>query len=167
MKGSGILPSRMDPTTVNANMKSASVHIINFVNPLQFAVHVSVLLSGKDLKHFYLLHKKANDIFLRRGQCVDIPIMFAPEEMYKHEITATIIANNGGSSTESASQMEQSLHWEYPIYGQPELRLSSNDNAHTIICRAKERLEQMIEVTLVKSLKSTAKILFKQPGKNV
>lgn len=170
MRGTGVLPSCMDPTTVYANMKSASVHVINFVNPLQFAVHVSVLLSGKDLKQFFILHKKANDIFLRRGQSVDIPIMFAPEEMYRHEITATIIANaryNDGSFGESAYQMEHGLHWEYPIYGQPELRLCSNDTAPMIMCRAKEQLEQMVEVTLIKSLKSTAKIFLKQPGRNV
>lgn len=165
VKGTGILPSCMDPITVNADMKSASVHIINFVNPLQFAVHVSVLLSGRDSERFFMLHKKANNIFLQRGHSVDIPIMFAPEEMYKHEITATIVANsryNDGNA--SPSQMEQSLHWKYPIFGQPVLRLCSNDEAPKIICHAKEQLEQMILVTLVKSLKSKGSVFVHQPG---
>ena len=158
----------MDPTTVNANVKSASVHIINFVNPLQFGVHISVLLSGKDSARFFLLHKKANDIFLRRSQSVDIPIMFAPEDMYRHKITVTIVANaryNNGKIMESDNLTEQRLCWEYPVYGQPELRLYSNDDAPTVVCHAKEHLEQIVGVTLVKSLDKSAKVFFKQQGR--
>lgn len=164
LKGNGLLPSCMEPTTVYATINSASVHIINFVNPLQFSVHLCVILSGKDSKHFFLLHKKSNHIFLHCGGTVDIPVMFAPEKMYTHEVIVTIIANTTSDNSESDNLMEHSLHWEYPIYGQPELRLSSNDDAPIISCRAKQRLEQLIEITLLESLRSSSKVYFKRPG---
>lgn len=156
----------MDPTTVYASMKSASVHIINFINPLQFGISITVLLSGKDLKNFFLLHKKADKIFLKRGQSTDIPIMFAPEEMYKHSINIAIVAKSRYSNGNVVAQSE-SLVWEYPIFGQPELRLCSNDDAPTITCHAKEQLQQVIGVTLVKSLNYSGKVFFQQQGKIV
>ena len=152
----------MDLTIVHASIYSASVHIINFVNPLQFSVHINVMLKGTDSKFFFLLHKKSSRIVLRRGGSVDIPIMFAPEKMYKHEVVVFIIAK----TTEKVSEHEvkHNLKWEYPIYGQPELRLSSNDDAPKITCCAKLQLEQMIEVTLVRSLTSSTKKYFNKPG---
>lgn len=167
MKGNGLLPSCMDSTTVNANINSASVHIINFVNPLQFSVHLSVVLNGKDSNRFFLLHKKSNHIFLQCGGSVDIPIMFAPEKIYRHEVIVTIKANTKQDISESDNSIEHSLHWKYPIYGQPELRLSSNEDAPKITCCAKQQLEQIFEVTLVKSFKRSAEIFFIRPGRGI
>lgn len=163
------MPSCMDSTTVYASMNSASVHIINFVNPLQFSVSVSVLLQGTDAKLFFLLHKSPNQIVLQRGGSVDIPIMFAPEKMYRHEVTVVIIANSkrGGTDTEkddSDCHGKENLQWKYPIYGQPEVRLSSNEDAPKITCRAKLRVEQVIKVALVKSLKNSTGIHFSKHG---
>ena len=146
-------------------MNSASVHIINFVNPLQFTVHLSVLLNGSDSKFFFLLLKKSNRIILQRGGSIDIPVMFKPEKMYRHEVKVSIIANVKCDSVNTGESAKHNLHWEYPIFGQPELRLSSNEDAPKLMCRAKQQCEQMVEVTLVKSLKSSADIYFRRPGK--
>ncbi len=163
LKGNGLLPSIMDPITVNAGINSASVHIINFANPLQFSVHLSIVLSGSDSKRFFLLHKKSNHIYLRQGGSVDIPIMFAPEKMYTHRATVTIITNTK-LHTETDTQEQQNLCWEYPVYGQPELRLLQKSNAPKITCRAKQQLKQIVELSLVKSLENSAERCFKKPG---
>lgn len=159
------MPSCMDSTTVYASINSASVHIINFVNPLQFSVRVSVLLQGSDAKLFFLLHKKPNHVLLQRGGSVDIPILFAPEKMYLHEVTVIIIANSSrGGADDEKDDVKENLQWEYPIYGQPEVRLSSNDDAPKITCRSKLQFDQVIKVTLVKSLKNSTGIHFSKQG---
>ena len=156
IEGNGLLPSCMDATTIYAGINSASVHIIKFVNPLQFPVHICVLLKGSDSKLFFLLHKQSNHIIIQRGGSVDIPVMFAPEKMYRHSAIVSIIANS--------SEVKQNLQWDYPIYGQPELRLSSKDNALKITCHAKLQVEQIVEVTLMRSLKSSNEICFSKLG---
>ena len=151
----------MDPITINAGLNSASVHTINFVNPLKFSVHLSILLTGNDSNKFFLLHKKSNHIYLRHGGSVDIPIMFAPEKMYTHEATITVIAH---TKLYSDTQEGKNLHWEYPIHGQPELRLLQKSQAPRITCRAKQQLTQIVEVTLVKSLENSVENCFNKPG---
>lgn len=158
----------MDSTTVYASMNSASVHVINFVNPLRFPVHVSILLQGSDTNFFFLLHKKPSDIFLPCGGSIDIPIMFAPEKMYRHKVTVVVITNSKVSDSnreDPDAQMKETLQWEYPIYGQPEIKLSSNDDAPKIVCRAKMQIDQVIKVTLVKSVKNSSGVHFNKQGK--
>lgn len=152
----------MDSTTVYTSVNSASVHIINFVNPLQVSVRISVVLQGKDSNFFFLLHKKLSHIILKRGGSVDIPVMFAPEKMYKHEVTVIIIANTMCDEKDSDGQ---NLQWDYPIYGQPEIMLSSHGNAPKIVCRAKLQMEQMISAILVKSLRNSTEVYFNKPGR--
>ena len=162
------MPLCMDTTTVYASINSASVHVINFANPLRVPVRVSILLQGNDAKLFFLLHKKPSDIFLSRGGSIDIPIMFAPEKMYRHKVTVVVITNSKISESnreDSDTQMKENLQWEYPIYGQPEVRLSSNDDAPKFVCQAKMQIDQVIKVGLVKSVNNPAGIHFSKEGK--
>ena len=142
MRGQGIYPSAMDPITITANLKSSSMKVITFTNPLDAATPFSVNLEGRDVAHFCLLMKRSHSILLHPGVSLDIPIMFAPEVMCGHRIVVVVTADEGRSK-------ECILHWSYPVLGQPEIRM---DEVLNITCRAKERLEQTINVSLLNSI---------------
>lgn len=131
----------MDPITITAGLQSSSMHVINFTNPLDIATHISVSLKGRDVEQFCLLMKHTNSILLHPGMSLDIPIMFVPELMRSH--VATVIV---------ADEKDCALQWCYPLIGQPELRTSSPNSLLNVTCRAKERLEQKLVVSLINSL---------------
>ena len=128
----------MDPITIKANLKSSSMQVINFTNPLDIATHFSVSLKGQDLEHFCLLMKRTSSIMLHPGVSLDIPVMFAPDVMNGHRAEVTIVADE--------KSVDCLLQWCYPIIGQPELSMDSNMN---ITCRAKERFEQKFSVSVM------------------
>ena len=79
--------------------------------------------------------------------------MFAPENMHRHAVTMVVVAE----TREDAQKVFQiPLSWRYQVTGQPELRPSSLSGAPKLCCRAKERLEQQLEVSLVGSTASQA-----------
>ena len=130
----------MDPINIVANLGSNSVHVINFTNPLDTAMHFSISVKGEDSEHFCLLMRHIHSIVLHPGVSLDIPIMFAPEVMRGHKATILIISDS-----------EDSNHcWSYPVFGQPELRAHSN--LLNITCRAKERFQQKFQVSLMSML---------------
>lgn len=140
----------MDSTTVTASLSSNVVHIINFTNPLDVATYFSVSLKGEDTDHFCLLMKRTHAILLHPGVSLDIPVMFAPEAMYKHQISVVV-------SADTREQVPSSLlTWHFPIIGQPEFRPFSPKSAPKLTCFAKERVEQRLEVILVGSNTSQA-----------
>ena len=145
MQGQGIYPSAMDPITITANLKSSSMKVITFTNPLDVATPFSVNLEGQDVEHFCLLMKRSNSILLHPGVSLDIPIMFAPEVMFGHRIIVVVTADKGCSK-------ECILHWSYPVLGLPEMRMNAGDTVLNVTCRAKERLEQTINVSLLNSI---------------
>ncbi len=136
----------MDHTTVSASLNSNTMCVINFNNPLDTPAHFSVTLHGDDCEHFCLLLKRTSGIVLQPGVSLDVPVMFAPESMHKHEITVVIKTEVNGTI----------LSWRYPVIGQPELRPFSASGAPKLSCSAKERLEQRLEVSLVDSTASQA-----------
>ena len=145
LEGNGVFPSAMDPITITASLKSSSMQVINFTNPLDIPTNFSVSLTGQDLEHFCLLMKRTNSIMLHPGVSVDIPVMFAPDVMYGHKAEVTIVADE--------RSVNCLLQWCYPIFGQPELVMDSGIN---ITCRAKERIERKFSVSVMNSAKNTS-----------
>lgn len=140
LQGNGISPQEMDPINIVANLGSSNVHVINFTNPLDMSMHFSISVKGEDSEHFCLLMRHVRSILLHPGVSLDIPIMFAPEVMRGHKANILIISDD-----------EHSKHcWSYPVFGQPELKARSN--LLNITCRAKERLEQKFQVSLMSTL---------------
>ena len=130
----------MDPISIIANLGSSNVHVINFTNPLDTAMHFSINVKGEDSEHFCLLMRHIHSILLHPGVSLDVPVMFAPEIMRGHKANILIISDD-----------EHSKHcWSYPVFGRPELRASSN--LLNIMCRAKERFEQKFQVSLMSTL---------------
>ena len=142
---------------MTANLNSTIVHVINFMNPLELSAHLTVLLSGKDSESFFLLMKQSNNISIQPGESMDIPVVFSPHKMHRHEICIKILASTQDENfgPNYKEDHEPNLCWEYPIHGQPMLKLSTFDNAPKFKCFAKEQLEQIMEITLIESLNST------------
>lgn len=124
----------------------SAVTILSFANPLDHAEYFNVEMGGKDVEHFCLLLKQTTRISLNPGITLDIPISFSPEVMKRHECRLTI----------SVDSTSQPLKWHYPIIGQPHLRPFSATSGPLLQCRAKERLEQRLEISLVGSENSRA-----------
>lgn len=147
LRGLGVAPSKMDPLIITANLKSSSMQVINFTNPLDVATQFSVSLKGQDLEHFCLLMKRTNSITLQPGVSLDIPVMFAPEVMRGHKAEVIVVADESFSK-------DCILNWCYPVVGQPELRNDSTTSALSITCRAKERFEQKFCISLMIAIDS-------------
>lgn len=152
LRGEGLPPTSMDPITINAAIDSNTVHIINFTNPLDHPAHFSVTLSGEDMDAFCLLLKRSSSILLHSGVSLDIPLMFAPEAVYRHSVTMAIVADMNRSREDITDR--QPLSWQYAVVGQPQLRPFSPGSAPKISCPAKERLEKTVEVSLASSAAS-------------
>jgi hypothetical protein len=132
----------MEPTTIRASLNSNATHVVSFTNPLDTAAHFHVTLSGETpSEYFCLLLKRTHGILLRPGVSLDIPVMFAPEEMRTH-LTTVVVGTEG-------SRGGKRLAWQYPVTGEPEFRPVSPESAPKIACRAKERVEERFEVVLV------------------
>lgn len=140
LQGNGISPQEMDPINIVANLGSSNVHVINFTNPLDTAMHFSISVKGEDSEHFCLLMRYVRSILLHPGVSLDIPVMFAPEVMRGHKTNILIISDDKHSK----------YCWSYPVFGRPELRAHSN--LLNITCRAKERFEQKFQVSLMSTL---------------
>ena len=142
LQGEGSEPSKMEPTTIWADLNSNTTHVVSFTNPLDTPTHFQVVLSDpQPSESFCLLLKRTHGILLRPGVSLDIPIMFVPEEMHTHR--ATMIVSTEG--TRSGAR----LVWRYPIVGEPQFRPVSAKSAPRIVCRAKERVEEQFQVVLV------------------
>ena len=74
--------------------------------------------------------------------------MFAPETMHTHKTTITVSCSITEERGESGGN-QLSLEWQFPIVGVPEIRPVSPQSAPKIVCRAKERMEERLEVELV------------------
>lgn len=133
----------MEPTTIRANLNSNTTHVVTFTNPLDTPTHFRVALS--DSSHsgsFCLLLKRLHRILLHPGVSLDIPVMFVPEKMQTHSTKMTV-------TTDSPSRSGTKLTWCYPITGEPQFRPLSPSSAPRIICQAKERVEEKLEVLLL------------------
>ena len=157
----------MDTTTLVANINSTAVHIITFMNPLKSEVNISVYLNGRDSDQFCSLLKKASKILLHQKESIDIPIMFAPQKLCCHEVTVSIVAHidcDYGDQCKENCGGKHNFCWKYPINGQPELKLCNLENAPRIKCSAKERQEQIIEVSLVELVNTSTPRCFNGSG---
>lgn len=73
--------------------------------------------------------------------------MFAPDAMHRHKTTIIVSIDRRWREKKMGDQLN--LVWRYPVIGEPEFRPISPESAPTITCRAKERMEERLEVVLV------------------
>lgn len=158
LRGFGVPPTAMEPITLYANLNSSCMHVINFTNPLDVPTKISIYLKGDDADHFLLLLKNLQFIQLQPRASIDVPVMFSPESMYKHQVTAIIRAENSHSNFDTTEKDSHPsfLCWEYPVIGQPQLRPYSEEVAPRIRCCVKEKIRYKLRVNLVHCLSRDA-----------
>ena len=168
MEGEGLPPSVQPLTIIVSPVKHSSMAMLSFTNPFSCGVHYSIHLdTEKDL--FCLLVKHPRDVYLQSGVSLDLPVMFAPDNM--ELCSASLIL--------TTTVKDGDLSWHYPIHGVPEMVVTptsphskapeavvtptlSHPNVPEVVVtpsslyskviqvvgRAKERLEQRIEVVI-------------------
>lgn len=159
LNGCGLPPTPMEPIPISAKLSSSSMHVINFTNPLEVPTRFSFTLKGDDINHFFLLIKHPQSMCLQPKTSIDIPVMFSPESMYKHQVTVVITAENHNIPTSVDATAQHLLCWEYPILGYPEFRPYTHSVAPEICCCMKERIEKNLKVVLVNSTSKYAATL--------
>lgn len=148
LQGIGSEPSSMEPTTIQASLNSNKTCVVTFTNPLDITAHFRVALQDtQNSEHFCLLLKRTHSILLHPGVSLDIPIMFAPDAMHRHQTTITVSIDRRWREKRMGDQLN--LVWRYPVIGEPEFRPISPESAPRITCQAKERVEERLEVVLV------------------
>ncbi|KAL3884217.1 hypothetical protein ACJMK2_030436, partial [Sinanodonta woodiana] len=181
--GTGLLPLTQDPVSVYTVAGSNTTLIIPFRNPMDHAVVCQVMLTDnhKQLDEllggysepesaFCLLLKHKEGIRVGPKSTLDIPVCFAPTEMKMYESTCTVIVrkeNNGKwqyapkdsrgfQLSRTGSDGLSEIRWIFPIHGIPESRPIKEQYGAVIDCKARERLEERLEVTLAGVAPSTS-----------
>ena len=105
----------------------------------------------KDLA-FSLLLKQKTDVFLSPKGILDIPICFAPEAMILHEATCFVhVRKTDGSGFDGYDRRpsyssNREMRWVFTIKGVPESRPVKDARAPILQCKARERLEEKLEL---------------------
>uniref|UniRef100_UPI00398E85F1 cilia- and flagella-associated protein 47-like isoform X2 n=1 Tax=Pristiophorus japonicus TaxID=55135 RepID=UPI00398E85F1 len=187
LSGVGLLPRQMDPVSISACVKSHASVIVPFENPTNEPLLVDVVLTDNEqVSHhhspsdllqsinkelvFCIPLKQNQDILLPPKGKLDIPLIFAPDDMALYEalMVVQIKKQNGNSWSYEMSEVtagEQKsfctsaegdisgIRWRYPIYGIPEA-LPTKLYPAVIQCQARNRIENPIEVILTGAVPS-------------
>lgn len=108
--------------------------------------------SDEDDQVFGLLLKKSGNLVLP-GKCtLDIPISYAPDQMRKKEALCVIHTkplNSIDDTKSSQSHAKNNIVWKFEIDGVPTCAPVKNSHAPVIECRARERVDEKIELTFL------------------
>ncbi|XP_021363645.1 cilia- and flagella-associated protein 47-like isoform X2 [Mizuhopecten yessoensis] len=111
---------------------------------------------------FCLLLKHRNMIRVGPKSTLDIPVCFAPTEMMKYDALCTVVVrkedggkwqyaprdSEGYQLSTTGSDGLQEIRWVYPISGIPESKPAKDTQGAVIECKARDRVEERLEVTL-------------------
>ncbi|XP_043556662.1 cilia- and flagella-associated protein 47-like [Chiloscyllium plagiosum] len=181
LSGVGLLPQQMDPVSVSACVNSHASVIVPFENPTNEFLLVDVLMTGSEqvMHHqcpsdllqcsnkesvFCIPLKQNQGLLLPPKGKLDIPVIFAPDDMVLYEgLLVVQIKKQDGSSwiyeIDNVTNKElrsfcrsqeggiSAIRWLYPIYGIPET-LSTKLSPAVIRCQARNRKEETMEVHL-------------------
>lgn len=173
--GTGLLPQPQEPVSVYTEAGSNTTMIIPFRNPMDHAVLVDVSLKDTSIAMeqilnsyptpdaaFCLLLKQNSTIRVGPKSTLDIPVCFAPTEMTKYEaLCSVIVRKEDGSRWQYAPKDSEGyqlsvtgnegikeIRWLYPIQGIPESKPIKDSQGAVVECKARDRLEERLEVTL-------------------
>ncbi|XP_048459067.1 cilia and flagella-associated protein 47-like [Rhincodon typus] len=181
LSGVGLLPQQMDPVSVSACVNSHASVIVPFENPTNEFLLVDVVMTDNEqVTHhqcpsdllqcsnketvFYIPLKQNQGLLLPPKGKLDIPVIFAPDDMVLYEgLLVVHIKKQDGSSwiyeMDVVTNKElrsfcrsqwggiSGIRWLYPIYGIPET-LSTKLLPAVIQCQARNRKEETMEVHL-------------------
>ncbi|XP_067848879.1 cilia- and flagella-associated protein 47-like [Heptranchias perlo] len=181
LSGVGLLPHQMEPVSITACVNSHASVIVPFGNPTNELLLVDVVLTGNEQVRshhtpsdllqsinkepvFCIPLKQKQGILLPPKGKLDIPLIFAPDEMALYEglMVVQIKKENGNSwpydmSKVTARELKSycrsegegisAIRWLYPLYGIPEA-LPPKLSPAVIQCQARNRVEEPLEVIL-------------------
>ena len=114
IRGSGILPTPMDTLYIHTYVGGVTTGQINFKNPLNEKVFITVELKCEKFPDAYSLINKKNKFALEPGRMVVIPFTFKPLILTKY--SANIFVH-----------ISKTLFWNYPIEGITEVKSKGID----------------------------------------
>lgn len=115
-----------------------------------------------DTSLFSLLLKVTNGIILPPKASLDIPVAYAPDTMQRHDAVCSIVTtmsdyiSSAGSRESVKTSSQDKLTWTYNIHGIPTSMPINNNQAPVIKCRARERVEEKLEISFTNINVSTA-----------
>ncbi|XP_038658216.1 cilia- and flagella-associated protein 47-like isoform X3 [Scyliorhinus canicula] len=181
LSGVGLLPQQMDPVSISALVNSHASVIVPFENPTNECLLVdAVLTDNEQVTHhqspsdllqctnkesvFCIPLKQNQGVLLAPKEKLDIPLIFAPDEMVLYEglLVVQIKKQNGSNWPYEMGKVTSSelksfcrspeggisgIRWLYPIHGIPET-ISTKLSPAVIQCQARSRKEETIKVIL-------------------
>ncbi|KAM9320035.1 LOW QUALITY PROTEIN: cilia- and flagella-associated protein 47 [Gastrophryne carolinensis] len=181
VSGAGLIPQPMEPASISASVGSLGSIVISFKNPTNEHVLVDVILTDQEktmhrlsasvLRRsinkepaFCIPLKQTQGISLAPKEKLDIPVLFAPDNMQLYEALVVIhmVKADGdnwdhndiedfNTELKSISKTEDGaisgIRWIYPIHGIPEAQPSKSAPA-VVSCQARSRTEERVEVLL-------------------
>lgn len=127
----------MERTIIKAPLSGNAVANLTFTNHLQYSSHFAVTLANNDADLYCLLLKRSRHIFLNHGVSLDIPILFAPDNMVTSETTVVVKAEN-----------VEDLKWNFPVKGEPQIVMLARRDMPQVTSLARERVEEQVVVRL-------------------
>ncbi|CAI9721780.1 ciliaflagella47-likeassociated and flagella-associated 47-like isoform X2 [Octopus vulgaris] len=122
--GSALTPSEMPPQTVSAVSGASSTFLLNFHNPLNELVYVSVKLSDDKVSMasvFNIDLIKKTSILLGPFQTLGIPIIFSPITRTTYRSVCVVSINRSKEEKWHFKSLSlNTINWTFPIIGIPE-----------------------------------------------
>ncbi|XP_078087998.1 cilia- and flagella-associated protein 47 [Mustelus asterias] len=181
LSGVGLLPQQMDPVSISASVNSHASVIVPFENPTNEFLLVDVVLTDNEqVTHhqspselpqcsnkepvFCIPLKQNQGILLPPKEKLDIPLIFAPDDMVLCEGLMVVQIQKQDESSwpyemgkVTSSELKSfcrspgggisGIRWLYPIYGIPET-ISTKLSPAVIQCQARNRKEETLKVLL-------------------
>ena len=97
---------------------------------------------------FGLLLKKSGNLILPGKSTLDIPISYAPDKMRKKE-TLCVVHTKPLNNVKDSNFHGNDIVWKFEIDGIPTCSVVKNSQAPVIECRARERVDEKIELTFL------------------
>lgn len=128
---------------------------------------------------FNLLLRKTKDILLSPRAKLAIPICFSPESMIKCEAICYVTAlRKDGLPFDSHGQnmirpYGKEMKWAFTVIGIPEFNPSAGKSVATIECKARSRVEEILQLSFTESLSNSgnfensnvlSNVIVKQPS---
>lgn len=140
VKGRGTEPSRVDIITVSTPLNYRHSDNVQFTNPFDQPVNVSISMENPTASDTYALHLKKRSHTIPAGATFQIPYTFFPRSMT--ESTCHLIVE----SLDAFPPSNQHLRWLYLIKGIAEA--PSSEEVIELKTRARKRLEKVVELHL-------------------
>ncbi|XP_057307230.1 cilia and flagella-associated protein 47-like isoform X2 [Hydractinia symbiolongicarpus] len=160
LSGIGELPGVNTDHVIHAVLGENKTTIVNFHNPFEHDIVVDVQLQELPLCSlsskieneagvYTLLLKVSNNLILPPRQVLDIPISYSPNTMQKCDAVCTVTARQFYLEEAGRAPIAETgdVQWKYDIQGIPLSVPVKISHAPVFECRARERLEEKLEIS--------------------